>query len=244
VTGVAGAYAQLLALGLPWVSLHCGAMCGPIVAGLTASVSCKTTRIRQVGAYQVGRAVVYLPMGAAAGALGAAWELRPEVGAFAGLVLGAVLAALALGGASPGGRTLVPVQALVRRAEASPRLARAGRALRERQRLGRLLPMALAGTALASLPCMLPAWVLGLAAGSGSAWHGALLMALLLAMSALPLSLASLVWVGNRQARYASRVPSLALGFAAVWLVLGALATLHVVPHGRVHVGGVALTCW
>ena len=152
MSGVAGAYAQLLALGLPWVSLHCGAMCGPIVAGLTASASSKTTRIRQVGAYQLGRAAVYLPLGAAAGALGAAWALRPEVGAFAGIVLGVVLAALALGGVSPGASTLVPVHALVRRAEASPRLTRIGRALRERHRRGSLLPMSLAGTALASLP--------------------------------------------------------------------------------------------
>ena len=91
---------------------------------------------------------------------------------------------------------------------------------------------------------MLPAWVLGLAAGTGSALHGASLMALLLAMNALPLGAAAVLLPGHARGKLGALVPRVALSVSALWLVFGALATLHVVPHGRAEVLGRTFTFW
>lgn len=239
----AGAYAQLFGLGLPWVALHCGAMCGPLAAGLTAPLPSRSARVRAIGAYQLGRALVYLPLGALAGALGHALEPHPTLGAIAGLSLGFVLVLMAAsGGASPS--TLVPASSLARKVERSGALRGAWASARSALARGQVFPVGVAGFVLGALPCMLPAWVLSLAASTGSALHGAMLMALLLVASAAPLTASALVLPGKKRGSLAGAVPRVALAVAALWLVLGALATMQVVAHGRLVVLGRTLTFW
>ena len=91
---------------------------------------------------------------------------------------------------------------------------------------------------------MLPVWVLGLAATTGSALHGATLMAMLLAMTALPLAGAFAAIPGNIRGTCGDVVPRAAMGFAALWLLLGAFATLHIVPHGHVVAFARSFTLW
>jgi sulfite exporter TauE/SafE len=109
---------------------------------------------------------------------------------------------------------------------------------------GNVFPLAFAGVALGALPCMLPAWVLGLAAATGSAAHGAALMALLLVMNALPLGAAAVLLPGRARGTLGTFVPRVAMLASAVWVLLGALATLHVVPHGRAALFGRTITFW
>ncbi len=244
MSGAAGAYAQLFALGLPWVSLHCGAMCGPIVAGLTSATPCKSKRIQGVAAYQMGRAAIYLPLGAVAGGLGHALEVRPAVGATAAILFACALTAAAVVRAMGPGSSLISTGELLRKVQSSPRATRLVTSSQTLVRNGSLVPFALAGTMLSALPCMLPAWVLGLAAGTGSPFHGAALMAGLLTLSAVPLAIASVLLPGKAQGAMARLVPTVALLFSAGWLVLGALATLHVLPHGRLELFERTVTFW
>jgi sulfite exporter TauE/SafE len=243
MSDAAVAYAQLFALGVPWVALHCGAMCGPIAIGMTATIPGKLDRLRGIGVYQLGRAVVYLPLGAAAGAFGRATEPHPHLGAVVGLTMAAAMVAAAWGRRRAGAE-IVPARSLVR---GFGNRGGVGASLRAAQRLlahGTVFPLAFAGVALGALPCMLPAWVLGLAARSGSAAHGAALMALLLAMSALPLGAAALLLPGRARSKLGAIVPRVALAVSAIWFALGALATLHVLPHGRAALFGVTITFW
>lgn len=238
------AYAQLFGLGLPWVALHCGAMCGPLAAGLTAPLPARRDRVRAVGAYQLGRALVYVPLGALAGALGHAIAVHPTLARVASFAGAAALFALAF---ARGGRTasgVVPTSALLRRVERGGHLARLVGAARRSLARGQVFPVGVAGFVLGALPCMLPAWVLSLAASTGSALHGATLMALLLVASAAPLTASALVLPGKKRGSLAGAVPRVALAVSALWLVLGALATMHVVPHGRLVVLGRTLTFW
>jgi sulfite exporter TauE/SafE len=243
------AYGQLFGLGLPWVTVHCGAMCGPIAGGMTASIPRKVERIRGIGAYQLGRAVVYVPLGAAAGAFGGAVELRPQVGAVAGLAMAAIMLAAAWrgGGAGAGARAgaaVIPVRRLLRHVEGRRGLASSIGAAQRLLARGTVFPLAFAGVALGALPCMLPAWVLGLAATTGSAVHGAALMALLLVMNTLPLAAAAVVLPGRTRGALGALLPRAALTASALWIALGALAALHLVPHGRAAVLGRTITFW
>jgi sulfite exporter TauE/SafE len=241
------AYGQLFGLGLPWVAVHCGAMCGPIAGGITASIPRKVDRIHGIGAYQLGRAVVYVPLGAAAGALGGAVELRPQVGAAAGLAMAAIMLAAAWrgGGAGAGaGAGVIPVRRLLRHVEGRRGLASSIGAAQRLLVQGTVFPLAFAGVVLGALPCMLPAWVLGLAATTGSAVHGAALMALLLAMNTLPLAAAAVVLPGRTRGALGAFLPRAALTASALWIALGALAALHLVPHGRAAVLDRTITFW
>jgi sulfite exporter TauE/SafE len=243
VSDAAVAYAQLLALGVPWVAVHCGAMCGPIAAGITATVPRKTDRIRGIGAYQLGRAAVYVPLGASAGAFGWAAEVHPHVGAAIGLAMSALMLAGAWSGRGVA-RGVVPADGLLRKLAARRSGASSLIAARRLLAQGKVFPLAFAGVALGALPCMLPAWVLGLAAATGSAVHGAALMALLLAMSALPLSAAAVMLPGRARGALGAAIPRVALTASAAWVALGALSTLHALPHGRAVLFGRTITLW
>lgn len=236
------AYAQLFGLGLPWVALHCGAMCGPLAAGLTAPLPTRSHRVRGIAAYQLGRGLVYLPLGALAGGLGHALLVHPAVGAVAALSLAIVLAFLALAGVRGSG--LVATASLLRKVEQAGPLAGALRSARGALLRGQVFPVGVAGFVLGALPCMLPAWVLGLAAATGSPLHGAALMALLLLASSAPLTGAALLVPRHSRGTVAQTLPRAALAATALWLTLGALATLHVLPHGRMTVFARTITFW
>src|SRR5690625_932494 len=77
-------YAQLVGVGMLWLTIHCSGMCGPIIAGLVIhnQPQDKTlplwkhrlTVAKQVLAYQGGRGIMYIILGFFAGLLGAQAE--------------------------------------------------------------------------------------------------------------------------------------------------------------------------
>jgi len=184
-------YLQLLGVGLVWITLHCAGMCGPIVIGLDLGGTLAAHRdgrrpplssaLINLSLYQTGRSITYGLLGALAGLGGKLLqELFLNVSRVAGLLVAALLLAAGLrgllgiklltdsgeGGGAMKGSFFAP---LIRRARAlNPRLQR----------------LAL-GVILGWLPCMIPLWVLGLAASTQSPLHGALLMILLVWMTSL-----------------------------------------------------------
>lgn len=225
---VSSAYAQLLSLGVVWVSLHCSGMCGPLVLGLGVGRAPAGRRdafaLLQVMAYQLGKAVIYAALGALAGVLGRSVahglaHAGPWISAALGLGL---LAATAWHELSP-------------RAAAPPRLVTwVGRALRafETRFTHPLARSAALGVVMAALPCMLVGWVLALAASTRSPMHGAALMLLLVAMNSVPLlgvvRLASLV---RARAPGLLRLQPLLGAVSGVWLLLVSAAAAGLLPH-------------
>jgi len=157
-------------------SLHCAGMCGGFVA-FYAGGDAGSTRRRYLGhaTYNAGRLVSYLALGAAAGLLGAAVDLA---GSMAGVQRVAAVAAgllIVVWGAYGLGQAL----GLHLPAPPVPRMARAV-TTRVWSSLGRR-PPAVRGLLLGLFSTMLPCgWLYAfalLAAGTGSAWQGMLVMA-------------------------------------------------------------------
>lgn len=239
-------YAQLFGLGLVWVSAHCAGMCGPLLVGLdVAGVRSGRSALRgagQVLLYQLGRSLTYAWLGALCGLLGAGLSriLRP-----AGSLL-----ALALGAAAlwPLVRPLFRIPG----PRAQPELLRLRRSadegksfqLRSVERAQGLLrpllesthplrPLAL-GAAMGLLPCMLVGWALGLAALSGSALRGALVMLLLVAMTTpmlLTVTALPRLALFRRQGGLRTRLARLLPAVAGVWLLLCGAAGLGLIAH-------------
>lgn len=91
-------YAALFAIGL-LTSIHCVAMCGGIAlsqSALAASAADRFARLRPGLLYNAGRVVSYTAIGAAVGALGAAFNFSPVAKAIIAAFAGAFMIALAL----------------------------------------------------------------------------------------------------------------------------------------------------
>jgi sulfite exporter TauE/SafE len=226
-------------------SLHCAAMCGPLV-WVSAS-----KRKGRIALYQLGRLVSYASLGALAGALGnavdaGAWSIGIQRGALwfaVGLLVATVLAkgALQVGlRFDPMRRLLAPLEHLV-----APL----------REELARMSLNARAfgfGALSALLPCgFLWAFVV-VAAGTGSPLAAAGVMVAFFA-GTLPALVAAGICAGSLRSRLDQRVPRIAVAILAVvslWGVLrraealeataqtapSAVAPEHVVPaccHGH-----------
>jgi sulfite exporter TauE/SafE len=235
MTEVGPLYLQLLGPGTVWIMVHCGGMCGPIVAGLRLGDGGWRRAGLSLALYQSGRAVPLAVAGAIAGAAGAAVaDLLADWGpwltiAIAAAMLVAVLIRL---GWLPGLRAGAEDGALAARL-LRPVAGFAGR----HPRLGAFA----LGAALSVLPCGVVYWILSLSATSASPLHGALLPVLLVAISTPPLALAAGAGAATfgRLRRRLAWVPTAALLLSAFWLAMHGLASLEYVPH--VHVGRVML---
>jgi sulfite exporter TauE/SafE len=232
-------YIQLFGVGVLWVSLHCGGMCGPIMAGLSP-MGCAmpapgavgwrrlAPRVRGVLAYQAGRGLVYGLMGAAVGAMGLVVEAR--LGALtrvSGLVASGVIIAVALMKLTGRGEGAAGFGASVGR--------RVGEGIR---RVARLVPragaarMAAMGALLALMPCMLVAWVLSLAAASASPLHGAGLMWGLILMTTPVLLISACVGpLAGRWRHVGERLVPWGLLASGVWTGLVAVAANGWIRH-------------
>ncbi len=243
-------YAQVLSVGLLWVTLHCSGMCGPIMIGLTAGGGGRDTpaarawwSARRVLAYQGGRGLMYALLGALAGGLGAALEdLLSAVSHVAGLVVAALLL----------GAALLHLPALQRLRPGSAALGSwSGRLLARALRLTRAgrspgqsawWRMALVGFAMGLLPCMLMFWVLGLAASTAHPAHGAAVMLLLVALTTPMLLLTGVLphLLGGRWRAQGERLLPWGLALSGLWLGLISAAAngwiAHV--HFAFHLGG------
>lgn len=254
-TSVASPYAQLLSLGLLWVSAHCAGMCGPLLVGLdVAGVRCGHGLVRgagQVLLYQLGRGLTFAWLGGLCGLLGAglARVLRPA-GALIALMLGAA--------------ALWPlVLRLLRREHRSAALVQLRRSPDDREgkspRLrfvewanrGLLRPLLLSthplrplalGAVMGLLPCMLVGWALGLSALAGSPLRGALVMLLLIAMTTPMLlvvtALPRLPLFSGAQ-RLRQQLATVLPLIAGVWLLLCGAAGLGLIEHR--HLGATLL---
>jgi sulfite exporter TauE/SafE len=238
------ALAQLVTVGVLWMTFHCVGMCGPIVGGVVGG------RARSVPAalaglalYQSGRALTLGVLGALAGALGSSVAAIVDDGRIGGalaLALGLLLASSLV----PGRPTLsIPGR---RRAGWRARLGAAGERFARRlavvatvvdQRVGRR-PFAL-GALLGLLPCMIVAWGLSLAASTGDAVRGARVMLVLVAMTTIPLGAG--VVLGSSSSGIVARLlgawpalRGLPVVVSSAWLVMVGLAGLGVVDHGHV----------
>ncbi len=102
MSSTAAAYAQLLSLGLVWISIHCSGMCGPLLIGFDVAGAARGSSALRGGlgvlTYQAGRAVTYVVLGVLAGLFGKGLGTFFEsAGAIFALVFGvAVFATLML----------------------------------------------------------------------------------------------------------------------------------------------------
>jgi sulfite exporter TauE/SafE len=232
-------YTQLMSLGLVWVSVHCVGMCGPLLVGLDVAGVCRGLGpARGAGSillYQSGRALTYTFLGALVGVVGAGLKSSFELaGAVGALAMSAIL-----------------VVTIVRRLRPSPRLVQIGGGSAKASyleetllRLQRaLLPESgshalrtfVLGMLMGFLPCMITAWVLGLAAVTASPFHGAGVMLTLVAMTTPVLLGVTLVprALKGRLQRLGRVAPATLLGVSALWLLLVGLAGLGVLEHAH-----------
>lgn len=234
-------YAQLIGIGLLWVTFHCSGMCGPIMVGLVAHNYAPVPGERQraqvtrralgILAYQGGRAVIYGVFGALAGWLGASLDqsLRQVTGV-ASAVGAALLVLIAL----------YQIFGFGLGDKANTSYAKLGRWLgRLMKRMEHIVPsrgatrMAAFGVLMAFLPCMLMFWVLSLSMTSSSPMHGALMMVLLVAMTTpvLIISGCATALAPSRLRGAGERLIPVALLVSGVWMGLIAAASNGLIEH-------------
>jgi sulfite exporter TauE/SafE len=223
---VASAYAQLFSVGVLWMSVHCVGMCGPIVSGLPLTKK-KGFLAELLGVlrYQGGRAVIYALLGSIAGLVGGGLtKVFEPAGGVLALLLGVAMIAWLVRRVVRAKQAVVEVEPLVQLSR--PKKTRLARALE----VVRSLPPSGIGAVFALLPCMIPVWVMGLAAITGSPVHGALLM---LSVVLLTTPILALVRAGGGLAlrRAPAWVPSALRVVSAGWLVLVGAAALGWIDH-------------
>lgn len=240
-------YAQAIAFSAIMAGAHCPGMCGPLMVAFrlggrpteaAASPPSKRQRMASaaagVGAYQSGRAVVYLVAGALVGWLGQSIAgTIASVGPWLLLTLAVGFLGAALWRAELAARWRAWRPATAPPAES--RLHRiTGKVLRRLRGRPALRAVALGGT-MAFLPCHVPFVVMGLAAATASPLHGALLM-LVVVVCSTPALMAAAALPHALGAKHGGRlseawvIPSLMM-LSSAWLTLLALARLGVIPH-------------
>jgi len=219
-------FSIVFALGLAG-SLHCVGMCGPIV--LSYSVGLRGPRPAAHAAYNAGRILTYMALGAVAGTAGRAIGL---LGRLAGLASAArILAGAAMIVAGVLMMGLIPANSLVR--IGSPGLTR-----RYSQFIGRLIlgPGAASkfalGLILGFLPCGLIYAALLKALESGAAVSGALTMLAFGLGTAVALFGAGLIssMAGARLGPWSNRIAAgsiMLFGAILLWRGLAAKAVCH-----------------
>ncbi len=228
------AVAQLIGVGVLWMSVHCVGMCGPLLLGLdiagTARGGSAVAGVGRMLLYQAGRALTYAVMGAVAGVVGAGLE---AVSTKAGAVLAVAMGLVAL------------LQAAGLRRHRQARLVTIGARPTITSRFVALLqpllqtthplrPLVL-GTVLGFLPCMIALWALGLAALTSSpAWGAVVMLSLVALTTPLLVSLAALSSVLRHvPVRVRMVWTRVSTALAGLWLLLVGLAALNVIDHAH-----------
>lgn len=232
---VTAAYAQLLSVGVLWITIHCAGMCGPLVLGLNLGGGRRpgdglgvARGVAHVLAYQGGKATAYALFGAAAGLLGhAVATVLPVITPYLSAVLGLVMLAWGL---------------LPRRKEALVGLGTTSALQRWVSRMGLVLAQSTAlrsfslGALLSVLPCAVVAWALALAASTQHPLHGAAVMVLLAVMTSVPLTVVGALpaLLGPKVGVAVRGMQRVLLPLSGAWLVLVSAAALGLVPHASV----------
>ena len=242
------AYAQVLGLGVLWTSVHCIGMCGPLLAGFDiAGVMRGRSRIQGVFGvltYQAGRGLTYAWLGGLAGLLGAGLA-RITTLSFGILALGAglVLSHSALRSLRPGSGSVTPLVTLrtAQKSSSTPYdVVERAIALSRRSLLPLLssrhpLRELALGALMGFLPCMIPAWALSQAALTGSPFHGALVMLLLIVLTTPVLLISTQLprLLGLLPDSLRVLLPRLFPAVSGVWLILIGGAGLGLWPHAH-----------
>lgn len=250
------AYAQLLSVGLLWITFHCAGMCGPLVIGFDVAGAARGRTVVRgalgIVVYQLGRMTTLMTLGAIAGLAGRGLTKAIEpAGAVMALVFGAlVLASLIMKLLPRRARPLRVRTSLEARAplDARPepepgllrRLTTRLQPLRLTESLGGTW---LLGAAMGFLPCMIVFWALGLAATTASVLDGALVMALLVAMTT-PMLLGVTLLPRLVPRRGLAVLPRILMAVSATWLIMVGLAGLGVTPHAHVALGEFTVMLW
>lgn len=258
MSAASSAYAQLLSVGLVWISFHCAGMCGPLLIGFDVGGASRGAGVLRgaggVFTYQAGRAMTYVVLGALAGLVGKGLTAVFEpAGAVFALVFGLSVAATLVWRArrSVSQSSAAPARVGFSRLEGPPKKSLVERLVGRLPRAlhplagpdeGRHLRIFGLGAAMGLLPCMITYWTLGLAAATGSPLHGAGLMLLLVAMTT-PVLL-GVTLLPRLLPRRATWLPSALMAVSATWLVLIGLAGLGAIAHQHVAVGGYTVMLW
>lgn len=220
-------YLQLIGPGAIWIMLHCGGMCGPLVAGLGLGTGNWRSSMMRLGLYQLGRVLPLSAAGALAGSVGGTVaEYMTNWGPWSVIVLAGLL-----------------YLAVIHRLGWIPWPHSnntdgniATRLMRPLAAWGAHHPYMsdfAFGLVLSTLPCGIVFSTLGLAVASASPWHGAVLMTLLVAISTVPLAIV----IGTSSAAFSRMrqqfawLPTVALLLSATLLLLHGLAGIAVIPH-------------
>lgn len=236
---VESAFVQLFSVGLLWISVHCAGMCGPLLIGLDVGGAARGLKAGQgalaVVVYQGGKALTYSLLGMAAGALGAGLRAILETaGSVLALGAGAAMFVIVARQLRTKREPLVQIGSARRKGFFEQATLRLSRALLDDGH-GPLTRAFTLGLGMGLLPCMIPLWVLGLAAVTASPLAGAGLMLGLVLMTTPVLLLVTLLpRVVKRKRRTRAFVPALLLSVSALWLCLVGLAGLGVLAHAHV----------
>jgi uncharacterized protein len=247
------AYAQLLSVGLVWISFHCAGMCGPLVIGFDVAGAARGRTVVAgalgIFVYQLGRLSTLILLGAIAGLAGRGLTKTIEpAGAVMALVFGVLVLASLVAKLLP--KKPKPLRVRTRlEARAAP--SEPETPLLQRL-LSRLSPLQLSetlggtwllGALMGLLPCMIVFWALGLAATTASVFDGALVMALLVAMTT-PMLLGVTLLPRLVPKRGLTVLPNVLMALSATWLVMVGLAGLGLAPHAHVALGDFTLMLW
>lgn len=216
---VGPAYLQVFSLGLLWVFFHCTPMCGPIVAGLNLKQSTDGKLWKALLLYQSGRGLVYLVLGALAGAMGAEFlSSTPELG----WLITAFLLMMLLQKLFGSKQNFLPISWLTKFGAVTYQLQGAKRVF-------------FMGVLLGFLPCMLMFWALAIAAGTKSALHGALTMFSLILMTSIPIGVS--ISGGSLIARLkALPIEAFLLAVSTLWSGLMTAAACDLISHQMWHI--------
>ncbi len=245
---MSSAYAQLLSVGLVWISVHCAGMCGPLLMGLdvagVARGSSATRGALRIIVYQLGRATTLATLGAFAGLAGhGLTKVLQPAGAVMALVLGVLVLGTLVWQLRPKPTTPPPVRVRTRLEGRGSRGSIASRILGPLSLSSSMSSAWLLGVVMGFLPCMIVVWALGLAATTTSIVDGAAVMVLLVAMTTpMLLGVTLLPRIIPQRAR--SFLPRALMVISATWLVMIGLAGLEVVPHAHVLIGDFTMMLW
>lgn len=232
------------------IGFHCIGMCGPLIMAFQfGNNGTRWQRLLGSGGqllcYQGGRLVVYLMAGALVGSLGFALQAQLQSMAnVLALVTAAVFLILGLGQLGLWAR-LFGIDSSSPSTQPQV-IAKAMRHVLDRWRGKPFSRAFFLGVVMGFLPCMLVFWCLGLAASAGHPVDGALLMALLVAMTTpvlLAAAMAPMV-VSRWQHFLRDRISPYAMIFSACWLLLIGLAANGVIAHQHMRLGPWTVMFW
>ena len=247
VSGILPLYMQLLTLGTLMIIGHCSGMCGPLILSFRLGSEQEKQQARsameQLLSYQFGKGIIYMSAGAAAALLGSSLSGLRDVAAYICIFIAAIILLQVVLWWLPWSLRLLPSAWQTRVEQTIRTLQRRSFQVRKQSPLRGSF---LLGMSMSLLPCMLPFWVLGLAASSASWIHGIGLMAVFVVLTT-PLLLIFAVaphLMGAWRRRSPRFVTPVALCCSAVWMLLIGLASLNIIGHLSFELGPTHLVFW